>query len=89
LTLFDENQDDKDWIKRALATGNRMYLAGEVERPEAISKLILTNALESFLELGFVRRKEGKLCLVDDYAASTQVRDIEDRIALYLEREGQ
>ena len=37
----------KDWYKRTLALGQQMYLAGEIERRESLSKLKLETALKA------------------------------------------
>ncbi len=44
----------RDWIKRTMDLGQRMYLAGEFELRESISKHKLENALKSFKDLGLV-----------------------------------
>ncbi|MBX3247648.1 MAG: 1-acyl-sn-glycerol-3-phosphate acyltransferase [Myxococcales bacterium] len=43
------------WLKRTLALGQRLYLAGEIEHRESISKDKLEGALASFKDLGVVR----------------------------------
>ncbi len=54
--LLDEApMDRKDWVGRALALGQRMYLAGEIELRESISKPKIDNALLALKDLGFVR----------------------------------
>ena len=44
----------KEWGKRALALGQRMYLAGELELRESLSRTKLDNALSSLRDLGYV-----------------------------------
>ncbi len=39
-------------VKRALAEGERMYLKGEIERREALSKPLFENAFAAFREMG-------------------------------------
>jgi len=79
---------EKDLVKHALQTGHRMYLAGEIERREAISKLLVSNALAAFFDLGYIGRPVGKIQLTADYENLVAVRDIEAKIAHYLERPG-
>jgi glycerol-3-phosphate O-acyltransferase len=74
----------KDLAKRAIATGERMFLAGEIERREAVSRPIIENAYSAFIDQGYVARAEGKLILPESYATANAVRTIESRIAGYL-----
>ena len=48
----------KDWYKRTLALGQQMYLAGEIERRESLSKLKLETALKALQDYRLVRIKE-------------------------------
>jgi len=45
----------KDWVKQALAQGNKQFLAGQIELRESLSKTKLDNALSAYHDLGFVR----------------------------------
>lgn len=45
----------KDWYKRTLALGQQMYLAGEIERRESLSKLKLETALKALEDYQLVR----------------------------------
>jgi glycerol-3-phosphate O-acyltransferase len=45
----------KDWYKRTLALGQQMYLAGEIERRESLSKLKLETALNALQDYQLVR----------------------------------
>ncbi len=45
----------KDWYKRTLALGQQMYLAGEIERRESLSKLKLETALKALEDYKLVR----------------------------------
>jgi glycerol-3-phosphate O-acyltransferase len=79
----------KDAAKRAIATGERMFLAGEIERREAISRPVIENALATFIDQGYVARLEGKIGLPDSYATASAVRTIESRIAGFLPQRGE
>jgi glycerol-3-phosphate O-acyltransferase len=79
---------EKDLIKHALQTGHRMYMAGEIERREAISKLLISNALAAFFDLGYITKPMGKIQLATEYENLEAVRTIESNIAHYLERPG-
>jgi glycerol-3-phosphate O-acyltransferase len=50
---------DKELVKRSLALGREMFLAGEIQRREAVSKPTLENAFESFTDQGFLVHREG------------------------------
>jgi glycerol-3-phosphate O-acyltransferase len=76
---------EKDLLKRTLTVGHRMYLAGEIERHEAICKPILLNALLAFKDEGYVQQREGKYQLTSSFAGADAVSTIEARIAGYLE----
>jgi glycerol-3-phosphate O-acyltransferase len=45
----------KDWYKRTLALGQQMYLAGEIERRESLSKLKLETALKALQDYRLIR----------------------------------
>jgi hypothetical protein len=51
----------KDWIKRTLAIGQRMYLAGALELRESLSKPKLENALLSMRDYRLVRIGEDQV----------------------------
>jgi glycerol-3-phosphate O-acyltransferase len=76
---------EKDLLKRTLTIGHRMYLAGEIERHEAISKPIVHNALLAFKDEGYVAQREGKYQLTASFDSADAVPAIEARIASYLE----
>ena len=74
----------KDVAKRAIAMGERMFLAEEIVRREAISRPLLENAYSAFADQGYVTRTEGKIALAASYATPEAVKTIESRLALYL-----
>ena len=77
----------KDLVRRSLAVGDKMFLAGEIERREALSGRCLENAFQSLLDQGYLRQADGKkLALVSSFADPATVRAIEGRIASYLDR---
>ena len=78
----------KDLTKRSIGAGERMFLGGEIERREAVSRPVLESAYASFIDQGYVQRRDGKLSLPDSYNNATAVRTIEARIAGFLRREG-
>jgi len=71
----------KDVIKRAITTGERMFLAGEIRRREAVTRALIENAFSSFVDQGYVERSDGKFTLTASYATAVAVATIESRIA--------
>jgi glycerol-3-phosphate O-acyltransferase len=82
--------DTKELIKQTLATGRLMYLSGEVERAEAISKPLLENAFAAFQDLGYVNHAAGQMQLPSSPTGEDtngRGRCLEESIAKYLDRE--
>ena len=71
----------KDVVKRAITGGERMFLAGEIRRREAVTRALVENAFASFVDQGYVERSDGKFSLTASYATPTAVATIESRIA--------
>jgi glycerol-3-phosphate O-acyltransferase len=82
--LLKGAQAPKDVAKRAIATGERMFLAGEIVRREAVSHPVIEGAYLAFVDQGYVNRREGKLSLPDSYDNANAVKTIEARIAGFL-----
>jgi glycerol-3-phosphate O-acyltransferase len=78
--------DSKELVKQTLATGRMMYLSGEVERAESISKPLLQNALAAFQDLGHVTQAGGQVQLPAG-SKDDAIPALEDSIARYLDRE--
>jgi glycerol-3-phosphate O-acyltransferase len=76
---------DKDLVKRALALGSEMFLAGEIERREAVSKPTLQNAFEAFSDHGFVVHRDG-YDLAPGRTSPAALTEIENLLASYLPR---
>lgn len=74
----------KDLAKRAIAAGERMFLAGELQNREAISRPVIDNAFLAFVDQGYLGRSDGKLVLPESFASADTVRTIESRVASYL-----
>jgi glycerol-3-phosphate O-acyltransferase len=74
----------KDLAKRAMTAGERMFLAGELECREAVSRPVIENAFLAFVDQGYLGRSDGKYVLPESYATAETVRTIEARIATYL-----
>jgi glycerol-3-phosphate O-acyltransferase len=80
-TLLRAPLASKDVVKRSLTIGNRMFLAGEISKPEAVSRTLIENAYSSFADQGYLFREGGKLGLAESYATASAVATIESRIA--------
>lgn len=74
----------KEFIKRAVTTGERMYVAREIERREAISSSIFENALLAFVDQGFLARREGRYELTESFALPEAAAAIEQRFVSFL-----
>jgi glycerol-3-phosphate O-acyltransferase len=75
---------DKELLKRAIALGNRAFLAGELERSEAVSKSILQNAFQAFVDHGFLSLRDNKLDLTDEFASEQGARQVADRLKSFI-----
>jgi glycerol-3-phosphate O-acyltransferase len=76
----------RDLSKRAITTGERMYLAKEIGRREAVSRPMLENAYASFVDQGYLARRDGKLALTESYANVGALGTIEARLQQFLKR---
>jgi len=70
----------RDVVRRAITTGRQMFLAGEIGRPEAVSRPALENAYASFVDQGYIARSDDKLWLTESYETASAVATIESRI---------
>ncbi len=76
---------EKDLAKKSLAAGNRMHLAGDIERREAVSKPIVVNAFKALADQGYVSiLDDGRYELAPSFRSVGAVKAIESRIAGYL-----
>lgn len=66
VLLSDGSLSKKDWSKRTMSIGARMYLAGELRYKESLSKARIDNALPLFHERGFVVMRGNWLHPPDD-----------------------
>jgi glycerol-3-phosphate O-acyltransferase len=77
---------EKDLAARALEIGEQMFLGGEIERSEAVSRSVIENAFAAFMEHGYLRRSDGKLALSEAFAGEGAAQAIEASVAGYLLR---
>jgi glycerol-3-phosphate O-acyltransferase len=88
VVLVHGPMTEKELLKVALATGQRMYLAGEVERREAVSKFVMENAILSYVEHGILRPRGGEVQLADDWCSEVTLMQAAQRLRSYTDREG-
>jgi glycerol-3-phosphate O-acyltransferase len=74
----------KEIVKKAITTGERMFLAGDIQRREAVSGPLIENALSAFVDLEYLNRSDGKLELPESYASTETVRTIEAKVAGFI-----
>jgi len=60
---------EKELTKKALSLGHRLFLEGTIERAEAVSKTIVQNAFQAFIDHGYMTVRDTKLDLVDGMAS--------------------
>jgi glycerol-3-phosphate O-acyltransferase len=77
----------KDLVKRAIAAGERMFLAGEIQRREAISRPTIENAYLAFADQGYISVAQGKISLAESFATAAAVRAIESKLVGYFAAE--
>jgi glycerol-3-phosphate O-acyltransferase len=71
----------KDFVRRALVVGDRMFLAGDVEMRESVSKPLIQNALLVFREEGYLEQlEENKYALAASFDNPDTVGAIEGRL---------
>lgn len=74
----------KELAKRALAVGDRMFLGGEVQRKEAVSRALFDNAFTAFAEQGYLARADGKLRLAESFASPSALGAVEGKVVGFL-----
>jgi len=75
----------KEFFKRALGVGNRMYFAGEISRREAVTKAILQNALVAFSDLAWVELRSEKVVVAESMNSQSAIGQLEASIGRFLQ----
>ncbi|HEV8246945.1 MAG TPA: hypothetical protein VGP93_14305, partial [Polyangiaceae bacterium] len=83
--LVKTSLSEKELVKRALALGQEMFLAGEIERPEAVSKPIVLNALQAFVDHGYLVHRQD-YDLAEGYTSEEALSGVEHGLRAYLPR---
>ncbi len=73
----------REYTRKGLAVGKRMFLSGEVARREAVSGPFLENAVSAFLDLKILEKRDQKLVLAETFGTIEAVKAVERRIAGY------
>jgi glycerol-3-phosphate O-acyltransferase len=74
----------KELVKKALVVGERMYLASEISRREALSKPVFENATQILVEQGYLVRDAGRLALSQTFEGPEGAAAIEAKISAFL-----
>lgn len=75
----------KDWLKKTLALGQRMYLAGELELRESLSKARLENAVRALRDHQLLQTEDDEvLSLGAETGGVAGLRELEQRLASSL-----
>jgi len=74
----------KDWYKRTLALGQQMYLAGEIERRESLSKLKLETALKALEDYKLVQVSGDTLERGIDVEGVAELHALEPKLTGFL-----
>ncbi len=74
----------KEFLKRALTTGNRMFFAGEILRRESVTKPILRNALVAFADQHWVDLHGERVAPTERASTRSSVDALEAQIVQFL-----
>lgn len=78
--VVDAPLSEREFIKRALSIGQRMYFAGEITRREATSKPIVQNALLAFSVRKILTLQSERISLEPDCRSQSAVDALEDSL---------
>ena len=74
----------KDWYKRTLALGQQMYLAGEIERRESLSKLKLETALKALQDYRLIQVNDDTLERGEGVESVADLHALEPKLTGFL-----
>jgi len=84
LLSHESPRERKEWVKRTLSLGQRMYLAGELELRESVSKLKLETALKSLKDHGLLKYEADEKVRLADDTTDELLGDLEEKLAAFL-----
>jgi len=82
--LGDGSLPQKEWVRRTLALGQRLYLAGEIELRESVSRSRLENAVAALSDHGIVRKGAEDLLRLADGVDDDDFDTVEGQLDRYL-----
>ena len=72
---------EKELLSKALAVGRQMFVGGEIDRREAVSRPTIDAAFAAFVEAGYIKKSDDTFELLPAHRAEANVRAIEATIA--------
>jgi len=75
---------EKELTKKALALGHRLFLEGTIERAEAVSKTIVQNAFQAFIDHGYLTVRDTKLDLADGLAGPDAFGKVAENLRAWI-----
>jgi len=75
---------EKELVKKALTLGHRLFLEGSIERAEAVSKTIVQNAFQAFIDHGYLTVRDTKLDLADGLSGHTAFKSVAEGIKTWI-----
>lgn len=81
--VLDKPLPEKEMMRKALTLGNNMFLNGDIQRWEAVSKPILQNAYSAFSDQGQLLHRDGKYSAGAELAGSEGIARLEARLVSY------
>ena len=82
--ILDGPIPKKEWYKRTLALGQQMYLAGEIERRESLSKLKLETALKALQDYKLVQLNGDILERGEGVEGVSDLHELEPKLTGFL-----
>ncbi len=74
----------KDLVRKSITVGERMFLDREIERREAVGRMLFENAHSSFADQGYITIQQRKVAIAESFATAAAVGTIEARLAGFL-----
>ncbi|MBK8169709.1 MAG: 1-acyl-sn-glycerol-3-phosphate acyltransferase [Sandaracinaceae bacterium] len=83
--LINAPASKKEWLRRTLSLGSHMYLAGEIEHRESISRPKMENALAAMHDIGLVSFRAGNTVEAGEPLRSKEtVRQLEAELTSFV-----
>jgi glycerol-3-phosphate O-acyltransferase len=84
LTLLTKGpMAEKELVKKALGIGQEMFLRDEIQRREAVCKPLVQNALQAFVDQGYLVHRDD-YDLAPDHASDAALAELERTLTSYL-----